>query len=405
MNILNISYTNTTPPITGGQIRIHGFNYALSQHSDNKVIQFSFIPTFFCKNRLHKYNDGKYIEFISSSFLYTSAIVVIWPILRIRSWFFSIPYVFKFIRPSKRLKQYMEWADIVQVDFPYLVSWAKKHCKKPIILAQHNVECDLAKLVINDRSRFLPSKLKSAIFKSVQKTERSAIKSSKYVFYVSKDDKEKMIDYYEPDISKFVLAPNGVRLDDYTPVTSELRIKARKKLELPKDSKIAIFTGSFHPPNVIAANFIEEELAPAFDNNIIFVIAGSVSNKYKRLRNIIYTGPLSMEEMRTYLKSANIAINPMSYGSGSNIKMFEYLACGLPIVSTPNGAIGLKKIEDNKALIVSELELFSQSVSDMFTLCDSNLNISSSALDLGKFHDYKYITGRIMEFYNKAIVC
>jgi glycosyltransferase involved in cell wall biosynthesis len=42
-----------------------------------------------------------------------------------------------------------------------------------------------------------------------------------------------------------------------------------------------------------------------------------------------------------YLQVADVALNLVESGSGMNVKMIEYLACGLPIITTPFGARGL----------------------------------------------------------------
>jgi glycosyltransferase involved in cell wall biosynthesis len=52
-----------------------------------------------------------------------------------------------------------------------------------------------------------------------------------------------------------------------------------------------------------------------------------------------------------YLAAADLAVNPMFAGSGTNIKMFDFMAAGLPIVSTPIGARGIDG-EDELAFVV-----------------------------------------------------
>ncbi len=39
--------------------------------------------------------------------------------------------------------------------------------------------------------------------------------------------------------------------------------------------------------------------------------------------------------------AASVAVNPMVSGSGTNLKIVEYLAAGVPVVSTPFGMRGL----------------------------------------------------------------
>ena len=51
------------------------------------------------------------------------------------------------------------------------------------------------------------------------------------------------------------------------------------------------------------------------------------------------TGPV--DDILPCFRAADVAINPMQEGSGVNLKVLEYLATGLPTVTTPFGIRGL----------------------------------------------------------------
>lgn len=53
---------------------------------------------------------------------------------------------------------------------------------------------------------------------------------------------------------------------------------------------------------------------------------------------------------------ADIAINPMLNGSGTNLKIAEYMANGVPVISTKVGARGYDF--ENEHLVISELNGF-----------------------------------------------
>jgi glycosyltransferase involved in cell wall biosynthesis len=84
--------------------------------------------------------------------------------------------------------------------------------------------------------------------------------------------------------------------------------------------------------------------------SITFVIGGGVSSAIdgaalaaNGIRNVRVTGHLSEVDKLAYLGASDLAINPMFSGSGTNIKMFDFMAAGLPIVSTPIGARGISQ--------------------------------------------------------------
>ena len=52
------------------------------------------------------------------------------------------------------------------------------------------------------------------------------------------------------------------------------------------------------------------------------------------------TGPV--EDVLPYFRAADVALNPMYEGAGVNLKVLEYLAMGLPTVTTRFGIRGLE---------------------------------------------------------------
>ena len=51
-------------------------------------------------------------------------------------------------------------------------------------------------------------------------------------------------------------------------------------------------------------------------------------------------GVLSELEKRLWLREATVGLNPMVSGSGTSLKVAEFVACGLPVVATPLGVRG-----------------------------------------------------------------
>jgi glycosyltransferase involved in cell wall biosynthesis len=68
--------------------------------------------------------------------------------------------------------------------------------------------------------------------------------------------------------------------------------------------------------------------------------------------NVVLLGVVPNALKEALLSVAAIAINPMSEGSGTNMKMLDYLAAGVPVVSTEVGARGLELDRGRHARIV-----------------------------------------------------
>ncbi|MBE9014313.1 glycosyltransferase, partial [Pseudanabaenaceae cyanobacterium LEGE 13415] len=61
---------------------------------------------------------------------------------------------------------------------------------------------------------------------------------------------------------------------------------------------------------------------------------------------------------------SDVALNPVTFGSGTNLKMLEYFAAGIPVISTPAGIRGLG-VEHGKHCIVAEVEQFGEAINKL----------------------------------------
>jgi glycosyltransferase involved in cell wall biosynthesis len=60
--------------------------------------------------------------------------------------------------------------------------------------------------------------------------------------------------------------------------------------------------------------------------------------------NVKLMGIVDDEVKAVLLGSADVALNPMTSGSGSNLKMLDYFSAGIPVVSTEFGARGINAV-------------------------------------------------------------
>ncbi|WP_019851341.1 glycosyltransferase [Desulfitobacterium sp. PCE1] len=165
----------------------------------------------------------------------------------------------------------------------------------------------------------------------------------------SLEDKRSFEGLYGIESDKIIIVPNGVFAKKILPCDDKNKKDTlRKKLGL--NLPTACFIGSEYYPNEQAARLIADiaETLPQYQ----FVIIGGVGNNIKdidakKLNNLIVTGFVEEREKLEYLAASDIAINPMLSGSGTNIKMFDFMAAGLPIVTTNIGARGIENTGGN----------------------------------------------------------
>jgi len=235
-------------------------------------------------------------------------------------------------------------ADVVVFSHPWiypLVSDVVDRKRQLVIYDSQNVEGVLRATLLDDGAEG------SKIVRGVVATEYTLCRESDLILACSPKDRELFSRLYDIPMDRIRLVPNGVFTERIRPAEGETKRIARRHLGLD-ERPAAIFLGSKYQPNVEAAVFIADELAPRLPA-VQFVIAGGVGEELtnalrspSNLGSVHVTGYIDDTEKFAWLAAVDLAINPMFSGSGTNIKMFDFMAAGLPVVTTPVGARGIE---------------------------------------------------------------
>ena len=239
---------------------------------------------------------------------------------------------------AEAIKKSADNSDCLISSHPYVYSILKKYTNSFLIYESHNVEYELKKQMVlkNEES----GKILSYLFEA----EKEACLNSDLITVCAIDDAYKMQKLYGLDLNRAVEVPNGADLKTIKFVPLKKRQEIKNKLGLEKE-KIILFIGSWHQPNIDAAEKIIDVAKKL--TKYKFVILGGISDYFKNNKiaypsNVGFTGMADDYEKDLYLSIADLAINPMMSGSGTNLKMLDYMAAGIPVLSTLVGARGLK---------------------------------------------------------------
>ncbi|MBF0235641.1 MAG: glycosyltransferase [Desulfamplus sp.] len=290
-----------------------------------------------------------------------------------------------------RAKELIPQHEVIVFSHPWvypLVQNCLNRRKQLIVHDSQNVESYLRCALIDDGDG-----LGAEAVREVVTAEHAACYGSDITLACSQEDRlmyERIFDL-NPGIVK--IFPNGVMTNFVSPFSDRQKSDCRKRYQIQTDKFVAIFIGSGYGPNFDAGSFIVKKMAPSL-SEIIFVIAGGVGENLasKKLpNNVIVTGSITEEEKVDWLGLSDVAINPMFSGSGTNIKMFDFLAAGLAVVTTKTGARGISETIPPSFLVVEN----DQIISTVSQLATDRKRVSQLGKAGRKFVEEKFSWERI----------
>lgn len=265
-------------------------------------------------------------------------------------------------------------ARIIVISHPWVRPYVPRRPEQKLIYDAHNCEYVVKQQILGD------TRAGRDLVCEVRELEGNLCREADLIFVCSDEDATQFVERYGVSREKMVLVPNGVDVKDIQPATSEQRQQARRDLALPEHHPILIFIGSGYGPNTEAVTFLVKDVAPRLSQCTI-AIAGSVKESYAASHgpeppaNVRFLGVIDVSQRRALYQAADLAVNPMFSGSGTSLKMLDYFAAGLPVVSTPAGARGLDITEDDCTVC---------GAGDVVPCTQELLNDEASRIEMGK---------------------
>ena len=202
----------------------------------------------------------------------------------------------------------------------------------PLVYEAQDVELDL-------KARMLANA--PELVDAVRDVEAACCAAADLVMVCSSEDGVRLSELYEMEPSQTLIVPNGADPATIEYVDMPARLERKRRLGLV-DTFQAAFVGSWHEPNLVA---VRDILAAAEAlEEIRFLVVGSAGIPFAERpvpANVDLCGAVDARFLGAVLGLADVALNPMRWGSGTNLKMLEYALAGAPLASSAFGARGL----------------------------------------------------------------
>jgi glycosyltransferase involved in cell wall biosynthesis len=205
----------------------------------------------------------------------------------------------------------------------------------PLIYEAQDVEADLKASMLAEAEA--PEELTAM----VREVEGACCAHAAHTIVCAAEDGARLAELYGLAPGRVVIVPNGVDPAAWPYTAPETRDAYRRALGLEARFH-ALFIGSWHEPNLVAVRdiLVAAEALP----DMRFLVVGSAGRAFADesvTPNVDLCGLVDGGFVRSVLAFADVALNPMRLGSGTNLKMLDYALAGVPLLSTTFGARGL----------------------------------------------------------------
>lgn len=278
--------------------------------------------------------------------------------------------------------------DIIQFEGVSFGDLAGKIPKEKIVVYDaHNVEADYE----SGESR--GQWARSISVKRIKSLEEKLARQSDCILTCSQENSDRLADLYQIALDKCVVIPNGIHVDhNHAPLSNE---EVQEKFPaFFSFQQRAIFTGSDVAHNREAVRFIVESLAPELRKTCAFLFKGQCGNRFRHhtATNLFFDPEPG--HVGHYADACTVALNPVTLGSGTSLKVLDYLAHQIPVLSTH---FGMRGFEDIRPIVtISDLADFGKHLK-------TDLNYHPHTKERIENYAWKLIAGRLSNIYHSLL--
>lgn len=392
MNILFVANRFPYPPFRGDKLKIYNLTRRLAEKHDLYLVTF--------------YENRDELNYLKDILPYFKEIELVYlprwkSILQcIPALFTNTPLQLAYFK-SRKMRRMVKWSvDNYNIDVLHT-----QHLR----MSQYTFDIDIPKILDlpdafslyfkrrSETDRPLINRLIDRIeIKRLAKAEQ-IVKVYDKVLVCSVEDQKYLMKLHQ--VSNIDILLNGVDLETFD-------IKKGHDYSI-KDT--LLFTGNMdYAPNVDAVKFFVKNLWPCIHKqnpNVKLVVAGQrpVDDILKlKSKAIKVTG--FVPDISDLYRSSTLLIAPLRFGAGTQNKVLEAMAMGVPVVCTNIGFAGLQITNGEGVIMAENFERFTKVVNQLLSDVDKRREIGEKGLQVARSRfSWDSITNDLEGYFKKVI--
>lgn len=236
----------------------------------------------------------------------------------------------------------------------------------------------------------------------IRALESFCIRSVDHLIAVSEVDRALLLeDGARPE--RTVVIPHGVDLPAYQELKAD---GVRAHYRIPPDIPLLVFHGTLHYwPNTVAVRHLAERILPSLARRGLQVkalVIGMNPPTYYAHPDLIFTDVV--QDLPQHLKAAELAVVPLEDGGGTRLKILEYFAAGVPVVSTLKGAEGIPAVDGVEIALEPSVDRLVERVAHLLTHRDEARRLGRAGQAFVQRYDWDLLCQQYLSLYGGSVL-
>ncbi|MCB1866098.1 MAG: glycosyltransferase [Chromatiales bacterium] len=197
------------------------------------------------------------------------------------------------------------------------------------------------------------------------------------------------------------MVPHGVDLDAFD---QAVPLDLQTHYAIEPGTPVLVYHGIYgYPPNLEAMQVFAKEILPRIHARGLrpkVLAIGRHPPARPLHEDIIFTG--SLPALAPVLRAAQIAVVPLMQGGGTRMKVLDYFAANLPVISTSKGVEGLPVRDGREVVVRDDFGAFAAAVVDLVQNPDQARKIAAKGRALVERLDWREIGAQYVRAFDQS---